>query len=392
MRLLERYVFFQLVRVFSVMLIVTTCLLVFVGAFGQMRENGLSAAQAVAILPYVIPSILPFTIPATLLLTVCVVYGRMAGDREIIAAKAAGVNVFALLWPSLFLGAMLSVVSLLLLDQIIPWSYANIERIVALATEEIFLDLLRTQNQIHIKDRGITITVMAVKDRTLIAPIFRFAPNGDNAVTIQAREASLDFDLKHQQVILRMSRGYIDVPGKIRNYFEEEEKAFPLPNRSHRLRPQRIRLREIEREMAATTEHLAEFRDRRLMETAFVLSNADFSRLTEPEFQSNQLDELIAEEDYQKLRAEYHNRFSMACSCFFFVMVGSPFAMLMAKKEFLTSFLFCFLPILAIYYPVSMMTLNLSKSGELDPTFTVWGANALLCLGAAGLIRKVMQN
>lgn len=392
MRLLERYVFYQLVRVFTVILIVTTCLLVFVGAFREMREKGLSGDQAVAILPYIIPSILPFTIPATLLLTVCVVYGRMAGDREIIAAKAAGINVMTLLWPSLFLGAMLSVVSLLLLDQIIPWSYANIERIAALAAEEIFLDLLRTQNQIHIKERGITITVMAVKDRTLIAPIFRFAPNGSNAVTIQAREASLDFDLKHQQVILRMSRGYIDVPGKIRNYFEQEEKAFPMPNGGHRLRPQQIRIREIEQKMVSATEQLAEFRDRRLLETAFVLSNADFARLTQPSFKSNQLEELIADEDFRKLRAEYHNRFSMACSCFFFVMVGSPFAILMARKEFLTSFLFCFLPILAVYYPVSMMTLNLSKSGQLDPTWTVWGANALLFVSAAGLIRKVLQN
>ncbi len=392
MRLLERYVFFQLVRVFTVMLIVTTCLLVFVGAFGQMREYGLSAAQAIAILPYIVPSILPFTIPATLLLTVCVVYGRMAGDREIIAAKAAGINVMALLWPSLFLGAVLSVVSLLLLDQIIPWSYANIDRIAALATEEIFLDLLRTQNQIHIKERGITITVMAVKDRTLIAPIFRFAPKGSNAVTIQAREASLDFDLKHQQVVLKMSRGYIDVPGKIRNYFEEEEKAFPLPHKGQRVRPQRIRIREIEREMVSATDKLAEFRDRRLMETAFVISNGDFSRLTEPSFKTNQLAELVADEDYRKLRAEFHNRFATACSCFFFVMLGSPFSILMARKEFLTSFLFCFLPILAIYYPVSMMTLNLSKSGQLDPIWTVWGANALLCIAAAGFIRKVLRN
>ncbi len=392
MRLLERSVFFQLVRVFTVMLIVTTCLLVFVGAYGQMREKGFSAAQAIAIIPFIVPSILPFTIPATLLLTVCVVYGRMAGDQEIIAAKAAGINTMTLLWPSFFLGAVLSVVSLLLLDQIIPWSVANIERIAAMALEEIFLDKLRTQNQHHDKDRGITITVMAVKDRTLISPIFRFAPKGGNAITIQAREASLEFDMKHQQVVLKMSRGYIDLPGGNRNYFEREERAFPLPSRGQRLRPQSIRLREIEGEMVSATGKLAEFRDRRLMETAFVLSNGDFSRLAEPSFKTNQLEELVADEDYRKLRAEFHNRFATACSCFFFVMVGSPFAILMARKEFLTSFLFCFLPILATFYPVSMMTFNLSKSGQLEPMWAVWGANALLFLVATGLVRKVLQN
>ena len=42
------------------------------------------------------PSLLPFTIPATLLLTVCVVYGRIAGDpvaRQGENAAVGDVNV-----------------------------------------------------------------------------------------------------------------------------------------------------------------------------------------------------------------------------------------------------------------------------------------------------------
>ncbi len=392
MRSLEQYIFFQLARVFAMMLIVITCLLVFVGAFGQMRERGLSPAQAIEILPFIVPSILPFTIPATLLLTVCVVYGRMAGDREIIAAKAAGIPISTLMWPSLFLGAMLSVLSLLLLDQVIPWSFANIERIAVLATEQIFLDQLRTQNQIHLKDRGITITVQSVQDRTLISPIFRFAPKDANAVTIQAREARLDFDLQRQQVILRMKRGYVDVPGNARISFEQEDKEFPMPSRGQRLHPQRIRIREIETELEKAVSNLAEFRDRRLLEAGFSLSTGDFSRLAESSKKANRLEELIAIEDHRKLRAELHNRYATSCSCFFFVLLGSPFAIWMARKEFLTSFLFCFLPILAVYYPISMMTVNLSKSGQLDPIWAVWTSNIVLFVVATGFIRKVTQN
>lgn len=391
MRLLERYIFSQLVRVFAAMIVVITCLLVFVGAFGQMRESGLSPAQAISILPYIVPSILPFTIPATLLLTVCVVYGRMAGDREIIAAKAAGIPVFTLMWPSLFLGAMLSVVSLLLLDQVIPWSFANIERIVALATEQIFLDKLRTESQLHMKDRGLTITVMGVHGRTLIAPIFRYAPNDSNAVTIQAKEARLDFDLQHHRVILRMKRGHIDVPGKTRISFEQEDKEFPLPDRLTRLKPQRIRMREIETAMENAARDQAVFRDRRLLEAGFALNAGDFSRLAESTKKANRIEELIAIEDHRKLHTEKHNRYASACSCFFFVMLGSPFAIWMARKDFLTSFLFCFLPILAVYYPVSMMSVNLAKTGQVDPTWAVWISNAILLLSATAFLRKITQ-
>ena len=82
----------ELIRVFIFVVSVLTVLLVFVGAFGQISENNLGPAQLLEILPYLVPSLLPYTIPATMLLTVTVVYGRVAADHEITAAKAAGIS------------------------------------------------------------------------------------------------------------------------------------------------------------------------------------------------------------------------------------------------------------------------------------------------------------
>ena len=107
--LLQRYILYELLKVFTFLLSILTILLVFVGVFREATMSGLGPIQALRILPYVVPNLLPFTIPATLLLTVSVVYGRMSGDQEITAAKAAGINVLSLLWPSFLLGAVLSV-------------------------------------------------------------------------------------------------------------------------------------------------------------------------------------------------------------------------------------------------------------------------------------------
>ena len=92
------------------------------------------------------------------------------------------------------------------------------------------------------------------------------------------------------------------------------------------------------------------------------------------------------------LRTEYFNRFAMSVSCFFFVLLGSPFAILMAKKQFLTSFLFCFLPILTVYYPIAMMTQNMSKSGQIDPVWSAWLANGSLFLASCYYNRRVLRN
>ncbi|MBI1347650.1 LptF/LptG family permease [bacterium] len=392
MRLLERYILVELLRVFTAVLGLTTCLLLLVGVFGQVRENGLGPLQVLQILPFVVPSLLPFTIPATLLLTVCVVYGRMAGDREIIAAKAAGIHIAALLWPSYFLGAVLSVVSLIMLDQAIPWSFANIERVVTLAMEDIFLDVLRTQNQVYIKERGITITVMEVRDRTLIFPTFRISPNGRSAVTLQAEEAKLSFDLRRQEVILQMKHGIVDVPGQAQAAFETEEKSFPLPSKRGRLRARNLQIDDIVTEVAAAENDERVAQTSQAIDTALLLSTGNFSRLASPDFAVHRQQIREATDKRWKMTTELHNRYATACSCFFFVLLGSPFAVLMARKQFLTSFLFCFLPILLIYYPVSMMTQNLSKTGKLDPMWAVWSANAIMAVAAGYFFRKVLQN
>ena len=108
MKLLQRYILGELVRVFLLLVIVLTLMLVFVGVFREATERGLGPVQILQILPYVVPSMLPFTVPATLLLSVCVVYGRISGDLEVIAAKSAGISALQLLIPAFLLGLVLA--------------------------------------------------------------------------------------------------------------------------------------------------------------------------------------------------------------------------------------------------------------------------------------------
>ena len=66
--------------------------------------------------------------------------------------------------------------------------------------------------------------------------------------------------------------------------------------------------------------------------------------------------------------------------------------MLQARRQFITSFIICFLPILVIYYPVMFLMINLCKTGTLSPWWAMWVPN--LIIGVAGLLvlRKVVQH
>ena len=106
--ILKRYVIFEVFRGFSLALLTMTAVFVLFMVAAQARDIGLSPNDIVHLVPYVIPSTLPYTVPVSLLFSVTVVYGRLAGDNEIIAVKTAGLSVMTVLWPTLFFAAGLS--------------------------------------------------------------------------------------------------------------------------------------------------------------------------------------------------------------------------------------------------------------------------------------------
>jgi lipopolysaccharide export system permease protein len=392
MRLLQRYILGELLRVFVFVLSVLTVLLGFLGVFQQITERGLGPLQVLQVMPYLIPSLVPYTIPATLLLSVCVVYGRMAGDQEITAAKAAGISVMSLLAPSLFFGAVMSVGSLLLTDQVIPWAESKIEHIVAAGMKDIVLDLLRNQNQITIDGYAISVRDVS-EDGRLIRPTFRYAPKGKQRLTAQAREAELvRFDLEQQQVLVRFYDLQLDVPGQGRSKADEFEHFFPLQIGNQTPKARHINVRELRNELASLDAQQEDLRSRREIEAAFALATGNFKVLQNGSL--NALDKRLSDnrKKYHGQRTEVQLRFAMACSCFFFVLVGSPYAVLQAKRQFLTNFMICFLPILLVYYPLVLLAKNLSSTGTTDPAWAMWVANVLVAVAGVFVLRRVTQH
>lgn len=94
---------------------------------------------------------------------------------------------------------------------------------------------------------------------------------------------------------------------------------------------------------------------------------------------------------YNKLFTEKHSRIALAFSCFFFVLLGGPFAIWQGKKEFLTTFLFCFAPIVGIYYPMIMGMMTQSKLGTIHPMLGMWLANIILGVAAMLVLRRVVR-
>ena len=392
MKLLQRYILGELVRVFLLLVVVLTVMLVFVGLFREAADSGLGLVQILQIMPYVVPSMLPFTIPATLLLSVCVVYGRISGDLEVVAAKSAGISALQLLMPAFLLGAMLAVGSFGLLNYAIPWGVSNIERIVTQALEEIFFDVLATQHYYSNSSEGYTILVRDVKNRTLLDATIRYRRNNQQ-FTIRAEAAQIRFDLEEKQVRIQLKNvsgggAGSDFSGEMKR----SELRFPLEMHVGKAASRNLTLDTLHREIEQLQLEQQQLTAKQNIEATMMIFAGEFHSLAGPEISTLDAQKKRALSDERQYRSEVHNRFSMSASCWFFAFLGGPFAMLQARRQFITSFILCFLPILLLYYPTMFLMINLCKTGTLGPWWAMWVPNVIV--GTAGylVLRKVVQH
>ena len=105
------------------------------------------------------------------------------------------------------------------------------------------------------------------------------------------------------------------------------------------------------------------------------------------------IDQEIADKQIQifRLRTETYRRWACGFTCLCFALIGMPVAMLWRHADGLTNFFVCFLPILALYYPLLMLGEDLATSGTLPP-ISFWMGNVILMCPAILLLRRIVRH
>src|SRR4051812_34312750 len=168
LKILHRYVILEVIRAFSLALLTMSAIFVLFMVAAQARDIGLSPQDIVELVPYVIPSTLPYTIPVSLLFAVTVVYGRLAGDNEVIAVKTAGLSVMTILWPTFILGIGLSALLLHLSGSWIPKCTHQAKLVLFKDLEDTFYKLLKKDREFNSPRWPFLIKVRDVQDKVMI--------------------------------------------------------------------------------------------------------------------------------------------------------------------------------------------------------------------------------
>ena len=406
-------IFWELVRVFSLTLLGLTGMFVIVGLVQQASQNGLSFSQILRIIPLFVPFTLPYTVPATTLFACCVVYGRLSNDNEVVAIKAAGIDLLTMLRPAFLLGTLTTAITLTMAINFIPRTQVMMQEEILREPEEVLYSMLRRERNLGRGDKSqYALYVRDVQGKRLLDVVIKrndktnrknypgYGVRDDYDYLARSSQARLSVDLEKRLLTVDADRWTISSDSNGSNVVSSGTQPYKidLPDlfstADFKSRPTAMEWAELGNRLDfLTTERgqIAEDRETMLAATA---AAADPVTRAELPNQQKHFAQLLKdnERNARNVHYEYAIRLALAFSCLVFAMIGAPVGMLSNRADYLSSFVVCFLPTIIIYYPILFSGRGMSMDGKIPATLGAWGANIVVGLGALLLVTRGIRR
>ena len=437
---INRMILAELVKVFLLSLIALTGMFLLAGLIQEATQKGLSPTQILMAIPLIIPNTLPFTIPATTLFATCVVYGRMSADNEVLVLRAAGVNIYHLLWPALILGVGTTAITGALYYDTIPRSQQLLKAQLEKDAEDIIYGMLKREGGLRQANLDYVLYVRDVQGRDLIDVVIKkrkprtrkedmtieydlvaraqtakirvrkvgdALPEASDPARLAQLSASERWRIKRsagpsgevKELVVYMDRCYVDsLKGDAAAELHGQEYSTPLPTSIFgKPTPDRpssqtweqlfFNLEDARKDHADLVSELKEVRGRKDPPVGAPEVKAKETIVMELETGPIK----YTQELIWKTEVEIQMRPALALGCLCFVLIGCPVGIWASRSDYLSVFIICFLPTVFLYYPLLLAGLNMAKSGKM-PAWSAWAADAIALIVAFVLIRRLMKR
>lgn len=397
MRRFNRYVVWEVSKLFTVALVAFTSMIMLAGVVQQLISQGLGPWAVLEMIPYVLPISLQFAIPATLLFAVCSVYGRISADNELLAVMAAGVPPMRFIAPTLAMSLVLSLCAVWLNDIAVSWGKPGINRIVMHSLEQVVIGYLASQGS-YSSEQGLSIHVHGIgaDGRELIRPTITFPPQSDGtAIEITAASARLTVDPASEELKIDLEDMEIQHGSWVTKQPGQSTHRVKLSQATRKGtvsgNPTEYAMRQIGPEKKKQQADIERTQEILAARSAMGLAVGKFEWLDDQHTLDNLSQIDGGRSRLLRLDIEPWRRWASGFSCLFFVWVGIPLSIWMRSADHWTSFGACFMPILLLFYPAFMIGLNQAKDGNW-PAASVWLGNLILLVAGGWWLRKIYRN
>jgi lipopolysaccharide export system permease protein len=211
--IIDRYIAREIVAPFAMGVALLTFALV-TGRLLKLIEmvvnRGVTLGDVASLIGYIMPAFLELTFPMAVLLGVLMGFGRMSGDRELIAARACGMSLYRLAMPVMGFALVIWAFSSWLSFSVRPWANRHLR-------DQIY-ELTQTRSSAGLKDKifnrnfpGLVIYVdhISAADEVLHGVMISDARNPAQQNTIIAKSGIIVPDRAHRTITLRLFDGSI---------------------------------------------------------------------------------------------------------------------------------------------------------------------------------------
>jgi lipopolysaccharide export system permease protein len=133
MRILNRYIIFEVIPPFLLSLGVMTLILMLLRIFKLFEliiTKGIAISIVGELFLYYLPAILVLSAPMSILVATLIAFGRLSEDNEITAMKATGISLYRLVIPVLLVAILLAVLMAFFYDTVLPISNHRLKNLL----------------------------------------------------------------------------------------------------------------------------------------------------------------------------------------------------------------------------------------------------------------------
>jgi len=152
---LHAYILRELLKTFGLSVLALTALFALGGGlYNVMRVEGVTAGDLFTVLPMLLPIVITLTMPVAALFAATMAYGRAAADNELVACRAAGVNVHRLFFSAILLSVFVALFTVVSVNLVIPRFMKQIEYFARGNVRDLAFHRLLQNGYIHYGKAG----------------------------------------------------------------------------------------------------------------------------------------------------------------------------------------------------------------------------------------------
>ena len=197
-RTLKWYLGKDLAKITLLATAVFTLLMSVLAVIEPLRQRGLSGGQAMQLFTYSLPVMLSFTLPVAALFAATFVYGRFSQDNELMACRASGISTLSLMAPAIWLGVLVSLVTLTMGLYVAPKLLWASRQAVRSNLERIAFHGLKSNRRLDLGKRVFYADRVDPERHGLAGVLAMDMRDPHNVLVLSATEASLDFAQRDQ--------------------------------------------------------------------------------------------------------------------------------------------------------------------------------------------------